>query len=148
MGAELLIASLLRYAQDDLEAARALALKGNRYAAFHYEQAAEKITKAVLTSESVHATRDHQHLLDRLVDLVPDANPVKALLREIEHLTSYATTFRYPLQPSGKSGKPPSKAELEADDARVQAALLECAKRLGVDLSGSDSPAARPGPIR
>ena len=81
MGAELLIASLLRYAQDDLEAARALALKGNRYAAFHYEQAAEKITKAVLTSESVHATRDQQHLLDRLVDLVPDANPVKALLR-------------------------------------------------------------------
>ena len=120
MGADALIASFLEIAFEDLDAGRVLAKAGNRNAAFHYQQAAEKVIRAVLTSESIHARREHQHLLQRLVDLVPDANPVKPLLRAVEHLSTYATTFRYPAEPSGRTRPSPSAAELQQDDARVE----------------------------
>jgi hypothetical protein len=47
-------------------------------------QAAEKVIRAVLTSEGKHGGIGHK--LDMMVDMVPDENPVKPLLREIESL--------------------------------------------------------------
>jgi len=70
------------------EGARLLAGPGNRNAIYLCEQAAEKVIRAVLTSEATHAGIEHQ--LQEMVDLVPDANPLKALLRDIEYLTAYA----------------------------------------------------------
>ena len=93
MSAERVIANTLRLAQADLDAARLLHAGKNRYAIYHCEQAAEKIIKAVLTSEGVHANIKHQ--LDDMVKQVPDANPLKPLLKQIEHLAAYATTYRY-----------------------------------------------------
>jgi len=87
------IANTLRLAQADLDAAELLHAGKNRYAVYHCEQAAEKIIKAVLTSEGVHANIKHQ--LDDMVKQVPDANPLKSLLKQIEHLAAYATTYRY-----------------------------------------------------
>lgn len=74
MSAELLIASLLRVAREDLEGARLLANAKNRNAIYLCEQAAEKVIRAVLTSEGVHA--GIKHLLAEMVDRVPDANPL------------------------------------------------------------------------
>ena len=51
MSAERVIANTLRLAQADLDAAGLLHAGNNRYAVYHCEQAAEKIIKAVLTSE-------------------------------------------------------------------------------------------------
>ena len=51
MSAERVIANTLRLAQTDLDAAELLHAGKNRYAIYHCEQAAEKIIKAVLTSE-------------------------------------------------------------------------------------------------
>ena len=59
MSAERVIANTLRLAQADLDAELLHAGK-NRYAIYHCEQAAEKIIKAVLTSEGVHANIKHQ----------------------------------------------------------------------------------------
>ena len=73
MSAERVIANTLRLAQADLEAAKLLHAGKNRYAIYHCEQAAEKVIKAVLTSEGVHA--NIKHLLDEMVKQVPDANP-------------------------------------------------------------------------
>ena len=84
MSTEAQIASLLRIASEDSKAARLLAAGGNRNAVYHCSQAAEKVIRAVLTSEHVHA--GIKHLLMEMVDQVPDVNPLKPALRAIEHL--------------------------------------------------------------
>jgi HEPN domain-containing protein len=98
MSAELLIANFLRIAAEDLEGARLLAAAHNRNAIYLCEQAAEKIVRAVVTSENKHAGIKHD--LAEMVDLIDDANPRKASLRAIEHLSQYATAYRYPVTSS------------------------------------------------
>ena len=145
MSAERVIANTLRLAQADLDAAKLLHAGKNRYAIYHCEQAAEKIIKAVLTSEGVHA--NIKHLLDEMVKQVPDANPLKPLLKQIEHLAAYATTYRY-ASPSGNIKPAPDDATLLADVARLQAALSATATAFGVDLTKQDLPARTAKPVR
>ena len=145
MSAELLIANLLRVAKEDLDGARLLASSGNRNAIYLCEQAAEKIIRAVLTSESIHGGIKHH--LDAMVDLVPDENPLKPALRAIEHLAAYATSYRYPT-PGGRIKNPPTVQEFEAAADKVEAALSDAATRLGVDLLAANTPAVNPGPAR
>jgi hypothetical protein len=57
-----------------------------------------------------------------MVKQVPDANPLKPLLKQTEHLAAYATTYRY-ASPTGNIKPAPDDATLEADIASVQAAL-------------------------
>ena len=104
MSAEV-IAGMLRIASQDLDGARLLNQAGNRNAAYLCEQAAEKVIRAVLTSEGIQAGIRHE--LPDMVDQVPDANPIKLALRSIEHLAAYATAFRYP-SPRGRVRPPPS----------------------------------------
>jgi HEPN domain-containing protein len=72
MSADALIASYLRIANEDLAGARQLSLTHNRNAMYLCSQAAEKIIRAVLTSEGKNAGIKHQ--LDELVDMIPDEN--------------------------------------------------------------------------
>lgn len=145
MIADLVIANMLRIAREDLDGATVLASHGNRNAAYLCEQAAEKVIRAVLTSEGKHAGARHQ--LDEMVNLVPDENPLKPTLREIEELASYATAYRYPTS-VGRIPTPPSGGELHAFIKRTDAALGEAASRFGVDLARKGTPASKPGPIR
>jgi len=69
MSAELLIANLLRIASEDLEGARLLAASGNRNAIYLCEQAAEKVIRAVVTSEGHHAGIKHE--LAEMVSAAP-----------------------------------------------------------------------------
>lgn len=144
-GAELLEANLLRVATEDLAGARALARVGNRNAIYLCEQAAEKAIRAVLTSESIHGGVGHD--LRAFVDKVPDANPVKPQLREVEHLGTYATTFRYP-SPEGRIKAAPPGDEIEREAARIETLVRAVADHLGVDLSAPNTPASKPGPMR
>lgn len=91
MSAEKVIAGYLRVAAEDLRGARLLAQDGNRNAVYLCSQAAEKVIRAVLTSEDKHGGISHN--LDIMVDMIPDENPIKPLLREIERLGDYAATF-------------------------------------------------------
>lgn len=145
MPAERVIAGLVRVAAEDLAGARLLAAAGNRNAVYLVEQAAEKVIRAVLTSESKHAGIGHQ--LDAMVDEIPDENPVKALLRGVEHLSAYATAFRYP-SAVGRVRPGPTRAEIEADITRVDALIAEVVKQFIVDLASPDAPAKRATPIR
>ena len=81
MSAERVIANTLRLAQADLDAAKLLHAGKNRYAIYHCEQAAEKIMKAVLTSEGVHANIKDQ--LDDMVKQVPDASRAFELAAQV-----------------------------------------------------------------
>ena len=145
MGAEVVIASLLRVAKDDLDAARRLSSPVNRNAIYHCEQAAEKIIKAILTSEGIHAGIRHQ--LGEMVDSIPDANPVKPMLRAIENLQAYATTYRYPTA-GGRIPDSPDQKAVEAAAAKVHNALTIVAAKFGVDFSKANAPAATAVPIR
>jgi HEPN domain-containing protein len=144
MSAEV-IAGMLRIASQDLDGARLLNQAGNRNAAYLCEQAAEKVIRAVLTSEGVQAGIRHE--LPDMVDMVPDENPIKPALRAIEHLAAYATAFRYP-SPRGRIRPPPTTAELEVDIAKIGAALSAVVAAFQVDLSKLNVPASRPEPIR
>ena len=145
MSAERLIASLLRVAKEDLDGARLLAAAANRNAIYLCEQAAEKIIRAVLTSESLHGGIKHQ--LDEMVDMVPDANPLKSALRGVEYLSGYATAYRYP-SPGGRITAPPSPTVLNDSVEKVADLLADVSARFGVDLVKRDTPANNARPIR
>lgn len=145
MSAELLIANLLRVAREDLDGAKILAAAGNRNAIYLCEQAAEKVIRAVLTSEGLHAGIKHH--LDAMVDQVPDANPIKGLLRAAEPLAAYATSYRYPTA-AGRLVATPTSAAFEQFSRDVERAITEVAARFGVDLSVRDVPARTALPIR
>ena len=144
MSAEL-IAAMLRIASHDLDGARLLNQAGNRNAAYLCEQAAEKVIRAVLTSEGVQAGIRHE--LPDMVDQVSDENPIKPALRAIEHLAAYATAFRYP-SPRGRIRSTPTIAELETDIAKIGVALSVAVAAFQVDLSKPNVPARKPEPIR
>ena len=148
MSAELLIANLLRVASEDLEGARVLAEAANRNAIYLCEQAAEKVIRAVVTAEGKHAGIRHD--LADMVDLVPDANPLKPLLRAVDYLSHYATAFRYPVSSSKTKRIPRSPPTDELNKAldRTKAALDAAIAAFRVDLRKPGTPAARAGPVR
>jgi HEPN domain-containing protein len=111
MNDRLVIANSLRLGKSALDGARSLAPSGNHYAAYLCEQGAELIIRAVLTSEKQHGNVRHD--LEAMVDLIPDANPLKTALRELEPLASYATTYRYTTT-AGRIPAQPTSQRLEA----------------------------------
>lgn len=145
MSAEAVIAGYLRIAAEDLAGARQLSSTGNRNAMYLCSQAAEKVIRAVLTSEGKNAGIKHQ--LDELVDMIPDENPLKPALRAIQDLTDYATSYRYP-SPKGRIKTPPDQASFDREAAAVEAALSEAVLRFGVDLGKQDAPARYADPLR
>lgn len=61
---------------------------------FHFQQAAEKLLKALLCEVGVNFRRTHD--LKELCDLLAEAgSPLPADLLQVESLTPYAVTFRY-----------------------------------------------------
>ena len=69
MSTERVIATNLRIAPEDLAGARLLAAANNRNAAYLAEQCAEKIIRAVLTSEGIHGGIGHA--LTQMVESLP-----------------------------------------------------------------------------
>ncbi len=118
------ISSLLALAGEDVEAAKVLSQARNRYAAYHCQQALEKLVKALLLGRDIESGVEHR--LDVLVGKIPDSDPWKAVLRPLDSYTPYATTFRYPT-PGGRIPSAPSPEETHADAERI-AALLERAR--------------------
>lgn len=110
---------------EDLAAARQLARTVPRASAFHLQQAAEKLVKAILSSEGVHAGLEHS--IGQLVAKLPDGHEWKADLVELDILTQFGTAFRYPTE-RGRVAHPPERSVLDryaaliaslADDARA-----------------------------
>jgi HEPN domain-containing protein len=117
------IASYVRAADEDLRGARTLFNDTNRNAIFLCSQAAEKVIRAVLTSENKHGGTGHNLVI--MVKMVPDENPIKPLLRAIDSLGDYATTYRYPTT-GGRLKEPPASEEFERLSDCVDVALKDC----------------------
>jgi HEPN domain-containing protein len=104
------IAAYLDDVDLELDAAKRLIVDPpNRFAAFHLEQAAEKLVKAVRLMRGLRVTADHN--IEALVDELPEGDLWRAKCRVLEPLSAYATTYRYP-SPTGKRKGGPSNEEI------------------------------------
>jgi len=129
-----MIAQWLAKADDDLRLAE-LALGASPPvhwgAAFHAEQAAEKLLKALLTFHSVEFQKSHD--IDYLLQLCLPVQPQAAALRETAtKLTDFAVEPRYPLP-----RRDPSEAEARE--------ALEIAREVRRFVRG-ELPIGAPGP--
>jgi hypothetical protein len=142
------VAAQVRLASGYLQDSRTLAKAGSRSAVNLLFQAAEAALIAVMTSEGQHAGRGTQHQLGAMKDTLPDTNDLKPLFAGVEHLTGYATTFRY-AAPSGRVRAPPSLDELEQWQDDVNEIIRRCVDCFGIDLTtGATSVAIRTQPPR
>jgi HEPN domain-containing protein len=104
------IAAYLDDVELELDAAKRLvADPPNRFAAFHLQQAAEKLVKAVRLGRGLRVTADHN--LEALVEELAGEDPWREKLRVLEPLSAYATAYRYP-SPTGKRKGGPSGDEV------------------------------------
>src|SRR5213594_950967 len=108
-----------------------LNVQRNRNAIYLCEQAAEKLIRVVLTSEKIHAGVRHQ--LDEMVAAIPDENPLKLRLQALQHLSTYATSYRY-TTPTGRIPADPPAADVDAAVNAIEGILRDLATRFDVEL--------------
>jgi HEPN domain-containing protein len=117
------VASFIALAKEDLAVARRLLTIHPRHSAFALEQAAEKLLKAVLTTEGISFSAGH-HQLGRLADLLPAEHLWRADLMAFDSYTSFATATRYP-RPGGGMPENPPRELLEAGLKEVSSLVTE-----------------------
>jgi len=103
--------AFIAFAREDLAVARRVVDEFPRDAAFHIEQAAEKLLKAVLTTEGIKFGVGH-HQIGRLTESSPPEHVWRADLMAFDVYTSYASATRYP-RPGGGMPRIPSKDVLK-----------------------------------
>jgi predicted nucleotidyltransferase/HEPN domain-containing protein len=77
-------------------------------AAFHVQQAAEKLAKAALAAHRIRPDKTHE--IGDVAERLPDDFPLKPRLLELERFSGYAVAFRYP---GGPSVPVPAASEIE-----------------------------------
>jgi hypothetical protein len=99
--------------------------------------AAENLMMAIFTSEGIDVGAVRRtvgnHQLDRMLDAMPDACPVKAKFEDVIDLVAYSTTYRYPT-PVGNLPKPPSAAEAAKYFSTLKDILQICTRHFKVDV--------------
>ncbi len=119
----LVISAFLDDVEGELEAATRLAQDPPvRFAAFHLQQAAEKLIKAVRLHRGLYPTADHN--LAALIAALPEADPWRTKLDHLGPLSAFATAYRYP-SPNGRLKAGPAAAELNAWIAQIRALTAE-----------------------
>jgi HEPN domain-containing protein len=119
--------SWIAKADEDIEAVELCLAAGERMAnvaAFHSQQAAEKLLKALISTSSIEPPRVHD--LAELSDVATKARPdVQPLAEKIESITSWAVLTRYP---SHGDTVPPTMDEISDALALVKRLRLFVAK--------------------
>lgn len=115
-----LAASFLRLSRLDLAGARRLLPDIPALAAFHLQQAAEKLVKAELAV--LGTTPPKLHDVGHLAGLLPPDHPRRPALAALDKLTTYAVAARYPFDVGTAADPDP---ELLARWAEEIAVLLD-----------------------
>jgi HEPN domain-containing protein len=119
--------ALLHLAEQDTDAAKLLAAHGNHYAAYHCQQAAEKLIRALLLQHDIEPGLDHH--LDVLISKLPEGEPWKARLLPLHKYTPYATTYRYATS-GGRVPVAPDAAGVAADAAHISELIASAREQL------------------
>jgi HEPN domain-containing protein len=142
------IANDLRLAAEDAKDARTLLAVKSRNAAYHAQQATEKLLLALLTSEDVHAQRHESHQLGIMIEKLPPDHPMVADLKRLEFLTAFATTYRYP-KPGGRLPPSPDGSKIAAALDQIDASIKLACTHFSVDVSADPKvPAQNPTRMR
>ena len=104
--------ALLYLAEQDAEAAKLLASQSNHYAAYHCQQAVEKLAQIILIDHDIEPGLEHH--LDVLIAKLPANEHWKGRLAPLERYTPYATTFRY-ATPGGRVPAAPEPSKVTSD---------------------------------
>jgi HEPN domain-containing protein len=113
-----LAAAFLRLARRDLDGARLLLPSAPMLAAYHLQQAAEKLAKAALAGAG-GAPVPKIHDIGRLVALMPPDHPWLAALAALADLTAYAAAARYPAGDELEPDPDPDELRRRADEIEV-----------------------------
>lgn len=89
-------------------------------AAYHCQQAAEKLTKAALVSLGINVPFSHD--IDLLLARLPADFPLLPLFAPLARFTPYATAYRYPVDDPFGVPPAPSVGEVQAWLAEIVAA--------------------------
>ena len=122
----------LRYAEEDLEAARAIRSAPAvvpRHPAWLAQQAAEKAIKAVLVADDLPFPKTHD--LERLAALLPDPAVLAGCDADLAGLTEFAVGSRYP------GDLPDAVSPDEAGRAVDDAGQIVAAVRASLDARAS-----------
>jgi HEPN domain-containing protein len=142
------IANDLRLAAEDARDARTLLAVKSRNAAYHAQQATEKLLLALLTSEDTHVQRSESHQLGIMVGKLPPDHPMLTNLKRLEFLTAYATTYRYP-KTGGRLPPPPDWNAIAAALDQVDKLIRLACGHFAVDISAAPHvPAQNPARMR
>jgi len=121
----------LAVAEIDLKAARNC-LHGPEptppAAAYHCQQAAEKLIKATLVAERINPPRSHD--IGGLADLLPPNHPFRPAFSGLERLTVYAIAYRYPAADALANPPEPTTAEIDGWVALLEKIKADLRKRV------------------
>jgi HEPN domain-containing protein len=115
--------AFIALAREDLAIARKVLDEFPRDAAFHIEQAADKLLKAILMTEGINFGVGH-HQIGRLAQSLPPDHVWRADMMAFDIYSSYATAMRYP-RPGGGMPRTPSKDVLKAGLVEVSSLVSE-----------------------
>lgn len=113
--------SFIVLARRDLDLARLVSAKDPGNAAFHLQQAAEKLAKAVLDVEGIPSGATHQ--IGALAAMLPADHVFRPDFAAFDRFSSFATSTRYPM-PGGGLPRLPAKDFL-AQGIREVASLVD-----------------------
>lgn len=127
MSVEKRVRAYLELAAKDAEAADLLLAGGNRYSAYHVQQAVEKITKALLLVRGIEAGIEHR--LEELFKRFPDGDDWPARLLPFVGYSAYATAYRYPT-PGGRIPADPPADTLRRDISSLRDVIAVAREQL------------------
>ena len=128
MSVEKRVAAYLELASKDAEAVELLVAGGNRFAAYHMQQAVEKVVKALLLAKGIEAGIEHR--LEELLKKFPAGDEWPARITPLVNYSAFATAFRYPT-PGGRIPADPPRDAVRRDLAVViDLIALACAELL------------------
>ncbi len=100
-------------------------------AAYHCQQAAEKLAKAVLISSGIHPRKSHD--IAKLVAELEPSHAMRQFLMPLARLTPFAWTLRYPsLDPMEAAASEPSIADVTAWLEEINSVVRAVEEYLGI----------------
>jgi HEPN domain-containing protein len=127
MSVEKRVAAYLELATKDAEAAELLMAGGNRYAAYHTQQAIENVVKSLLLAKAIEAGIEHR--LEELIKRLAVEDPWQAKLLPLASYSAYATAFRYPT-PGGRIPADPARDTIRRDLVVVRGLIADAKAEL------------------
>lgn len=124
-----LVLGFLKSAERDIAGVEHLLPGLPDLAAFHAQQAVEKLARAVCLHEGLPDLRTHD--IARIAEQLAQKHPLRKSLTKLDKLTGAATAWRYP-DAEGEFPKPPESGEIQTALKQIKSIQAEIRDWLSV----------------